>query len=258
MRIINMYSQFAVFGSLLFLNQTIFAQQNHADEYDHRKEHGAQIHAITTFDNKWLVDKDGKGLLETEFESSIGSDENKLFITGKLKKSESDKPDYNFKMLYSLMISDFWDAQVGTRYRVEKFDTTSNATDTEEKLDAVIGLRGLVPYFFETEAYFYVGEDSYTGFSLETERDFLFTQKFIVQPYLDLELVFNDDSKYAKKSGLSDLSVGIESRYEITKKVMPYIDIAYKYDKGIKESPWRVARNSDKDWLYGAGIRFRF
>ena len=46
--------------------------------HDHRKEHGAQIYAVTTIDNKWLVDESGKGALKSELETRMGTDENKV------------------------------------------------------------------------------------------------------------------------------------------------------------------------------------
>ena len=107
-------------------------------------------------------------------------------------------------------------------------------------------------------AYVYAGEDHYSGFSLETERDLLLTQKLIFKPYLDVNLVFSDDSKYAKKTGLSGVTAGLETRYETNKRVMPYIDIAYEYSKGNDATPWQAESGSEKGWLYGAGIRFKF
>ena len=240
--------------------KTVSVPKDHSAHqgHDHRKEHGAQIYAVTTVDNKWLVNKDGDGALKSEIETRIGTDENKIFLKAHIDKHESHDAEYDFKMLYSRMISDFWDAQIGARYRVEKVELDHHRKDTEEKLDGVIGLHGMAPYFFETDAYLYAGEDNYSGFSLETERDLLLTQKLILKPYLDLDVVFNDESKYAKKSGLSSATVGIETRYEISKKVMPYVDIAYEYSKGNDATPWQVESSSEKGWLYGAGVRFKF
>ncbi|MGH1400315.1 MAG: copper resistance protein B [Acinetobacter tandoii] len=226
--------------------------------HDHRAEHGAQVYMVNTFDNKWLIDEGGTGTLKSEFETRIGTDENKLFIKAHLDKQESHAAEYEVKALYSRMISDFWDVQMGTRYRVEKVELDQHRKDTEEKWDAVIGLHGLAPYFFETDAYLYAGEDHYSGFSLETERDLLLTQKLIFKPYLDVDLVFSDDSKYAKKTGLSGVTAGLETRYEMNKRVMPYIDIAYEYSKGNDATSWQAESGSEKGWLYGAGIRFKF
>ena len=93
---------------------------------------------------------------------------------------------------------------------------------------------------------------------METERDLLLTQKLIVKPYLDLNVIFSDDSNYAKKSGLNTAQLGLETRYEINKKVMPFIDVAYGYNKGNEETAWQQQSSSENEWLYGAGIRFKF
>lgn len=44
-----------------------------------------------------------------------------------------------------------------------------------------------------------MGEDQYAALSLETTRDLLLTQKLIAQPYLDVDVILQDDAKYAKK-----------------------------------------------------------
>lgn len=240
-------------------NPAVSTENNTAHQgHDHRKEHGAQIYAISTVDTKWLLNEDGEGALKSEIETRIGTDENKIFIKIHTDKAESHDAHFDAKVLYSRMISDFWDVQAGVRYRSQKVELDHHVKDSEEQLDAVIGLHGMAPYFFETDAYFYAGEDHYSGLSLETERDLLLTQKLIFKPYLDLDVVFSDDSKYAKKSGLSSLITGIETRYEISKKVMPYLDIAYEYSKGNDETAWQVESDSEKGWRYGAGVRFKF
>lgn len=226
--------------------------------HDHRKEHGAQVYSMTTLDNKWLFDEHGTGALKSKLETRIGTDENKIFIKAHINKSESVDAEYDVKALYSRNISDFWDAQSGLRYRYEKTALEQGHNDTEEQLDAVFGLHGMAQYFFETDAYLYLGQDDYVALSLETERDVLVTQKLILKPYLEMDVVVNDDSKYAQKAGLGHASFGLETRYEINKKVMPYLDIAYEYSKGQDETTWQSASSSEQGWVYGAGFRVKF
>ncbi len=225
----------------------------HEHSIDHKREHGGQIYQATEVDSRWLNNADGHGTFKTELESRIGTDENKLFIKLHADKAESQKADYAAQVMYSRMISDFWDAQVGVRYR---FD--DNQVTDQDQWDAAIGLHGLAPYFFETDAYLYVGQDKQVSFSLETDRDLLLTQKLILKPYMNLDVVLSDDSRYAQKTGLSSLWLGLETRYEINKKVMPFIDVAYGYDKGNKATAWQQGSNSEKDWWYGAGLRLKF
>jgi len=204
--------------------------QAHAN---HIREHGGQIFQRTELEHRWIWNPDGQGILKTELESRIGTDENRLFIKGHIHKAESEQADYDIAALYSRAISDFWDVQAGVRYRY-----TERQPEQQEQLDAMLGLHGLAPYFFETDAYLYAGKDQQLSFNLKSERDLLVTQKLILQPYIESELVLSDDSKYARKKGLSSLQLGVQTRYEINKRVMPFIDVAYTYEKGREATVW--------------------
>ncbi len=219
---------------------------------DHLKEHGGQIYQVTRLENAWMVDEDGKGNLGTKLETLIGTDENRLFIEANSEKSESNDPKYAVSALYSRNVAPFWDIQAGVRYSEDKNSSNS------DRVDGVIGVLGLAPYFFETQAYLYGGENNFWGASFELERDLLLTQKLITQPYIEADVIFSDDSNYAAKSGLSELKTGIKTRYEITKRIKPFIDVAYQYEKGQKATSMQEATESEKGWKYGAGIELVF
>ncbi|ARG35583.1 copper resistance protein B [Acinetobacter baumannii] len=230
-------------------SENLMLNQNHDK---HLKEHGGQIFQSTKFENEWTVDEDGKGALGSKIETLIGTDENRLFIEANLDKTESNDPKYDVSALYSRNVAPFWDVQAGVRYSEDKNNSNS------DRVDGVIGVLGLAPYFFETQAYLYGGENNFWGASFEVERDFLLTQKLITQPYLEMDVVFSDDSDYAAKSGLSELKTGIKTRYEITKRIRPFIDVAYQYEKGQKATSMQEATESEKGWKYGAGIELVF
>ena len=219
---------------------------------DHLKEHGGQIYQATKLENAWIVDEDGKGTLGTKFETLIGTDENRIFIEANLAKPESSDINYDISALYSRNVAPFWDVQTGVRYSEDKNSPNNN------RIDGVIGILGLAPYFFETQAYLYGGENNFWGTSFEFERDLILTQKLITQPYIEADVVFSDDSDYAAKSGLSELKTGIKTRYEITKRIKPFIDVAYQYEKGQKATSMQEATDSEKGWKYGAGIELVF
>ncbi len=220
---------------------------------DHMRDHGGQIFQATSLENKWMLNDSGQGTLQSKLKSWIGTDENKLFIEGHLEKAESHAEHYDISALYSRNVAKFWDVQAGVRYRNDQ----SKPSD-KQQVDAQIGIHGLAPYFFETAAYLYAGKDSQISMSLEIERDILLTQKLILQPYLDATVLISDDSKYAKKTGLSSLQTGLQTRYEINKKIMPFIDIAYSYENGDESTAWQSSTKSESGWIYGAGITFKF
>ena len=230
----------------------IALENSNSPHDNHLKEHGGQIYQTTKFENEWMVDEDGKGNLGTKFETLIGTDENRLFIEANSEKSESNDPKYAVSALYSRNVAPFWDVQAGVRYSEDKNNSSS------DRVDGVIGILGLAPYFFETQAYLYGGENNFWGASFELERDLLLTQKLITQPYIEADVIFSDDSNYAAKSGLSELKTGIKTRYEITKRFKPFIDIAYQYEKGQQDTFMQEATNSEKGWKYGAGIELVF
>lgn len=233
------------------------ASPTHSGEHDHRKEHGGQVYSQLKLDNKWMRNSDGEGSLQSESELKVGTDENKLYLKVEADNSESRSAEYAVRALYSRNIADFWDVQAGLRYRQENIGIPSVSADTE-RLDAVVGLHGLAPYFFETNAHLYVGEDDFVGLELETERDLLLTQKLIMQPYAEARLILKDEAVNAKKTGLSHAALGLETRYEISKKIMPYLDVAYEYDKGNEQTAWQAASDSEKGWHYGVGLRMMF
>lgn len=229
--------------------ETLTLSQNHDK---HLNEHGGQIYQTTKFSNEWIVDKDGKGSLGSSFETLIGTDENRMFVEANLNKAESNDPNYDVSALYSRNVAAFWDVQAGVRYSEDKNNRNSN------RIDGVIGLLGLAPYFFETKAYLYGGENNFWGASFEFDRDLLLTQKLITQPYIAADIVFNDNSDFATKSGLSELKTGLKTRYEINKRIRPFVDVAYQYEKGQKLTTFQEATDSEKGWLYGAGIELVF
>ena len=223
--------------------------QNHDK---HLNEHGGQIYQTTKFSNEWVIDNDGKGSLGSSFETLIGTDENRVFVEANLNKAESNDPNYDVSALYSRYVAPFWDVQAGVRYSEDKNNRNSN------RIDGVIGLLGLAPYFFETKAYLYGGENNFWGASFEFDRDLLLTQKLITQPYIAADIVLNDNSDFAAKSGLSELKTGLKTRYEINKRIRPFVDVAYQYEKGQKLTTFQEATDSEKGWLYGAGIELVF
>ena len=229
--------------------ETLTLSQNHDK---HLNEHGGQIYQTTKFSNEWIVDKDGKGSLGSSFETLIGTDENRMFVEANMNKAESNDPNYDVSALYSRNVAPFWDVQAGVRYSEDKNNRNSN------RIDGVIGLLGLAPYFFETKAYLYGGENNFWGASFEFDRDLLLTQKLITQPYIAADIVLNDNSDFAAKSGLSELKTGIKTRYEINKRIRPFVDVAYQYEKGQKLTTFQEATDSEKGWLYGAGIELVF
>lgn len=218
----------------------------------HHKQHGGEIYQVTHLENTWSVDEDGHAIFSSQLKSMIGSDENRLYVKAGGSKPESVNASYNISVFYSRMLSDFWDAQAGLRYRENR------NRDHSGQVDGVLGLHGLAPYFFETDAHIYIGEHQYLALGLSFERDLLLTQKLITQPYIEMDVVLNDDSPDAVKTGLTELQAGIKTRYELNKRIKPFIDIGYGYEKGQAATNVQAYTNSETNWQYGIGLELVF
>ncbi|WP_199970992.1 copper resistance protein B [Acinetobacter baumannii] len=251
MRITKLFSQMICCGAFSGISVFAFAQEPLT--HDHLREHGGQVYQATKIDTGWTQNEEGEGSFSSELESWVGTDENKLFIKAHVEKAESEDANYGGSVLYSRNVADYWDVQAGVNYeRLQRED------EKQDRWAGVVGLHGMAPYFFETDAYLYAGEDQLWKLSLETERDLLFTQKLIGKPYLKADVVLKDESRYASKTGLSSLQAGFQTRYEINKKVMPFVDFGYGYEKGLKQTAWQTGTGSEHGWYYGAGLTLKF
>lgn len=178
----------------------------------------------------------------------MGGDNNKLWLKseGNVVKNLTETSE-NWAM-YSRNIDTFWDVQTGIRYD-NKPDSTAYF---------VAGITGLAPYSFETEAHLFASEEGDVSFRLREENDFLITQKLIIQPYLEMNVFAQDVTNQGVGKGLSDASVGLQLRYEIVRKIAPYIDVSY--DRLFGKTADIVEKNGGNrsDSAVNIGMRFIF
>lgn len=39
---------------------------------------------------------------------------------------------------------------------------------------------------------------------------------------------------------------------------MPFVDVGYGYEKGLKQTAWQTGTDSEHGWYYGAGLTLKF
>lgn len=213
----------------------------------HQKEHGGEIfHAMRLETGAGFSGSDSTA--NWDLDGWIGTDENKLWLKSEGERTDAKTEQAEFGALYSRNIDTFWDVQIGLRYDAEPSSLTY----------LTLGFNGLAPYFFETEAHLFVSEDGDVSLRLRQENDFLLTQRLILQPYLEANLYAQDVRKRDIGSGLSSAEVGLQTRYEFTRKFAPYLDIKYERKFGDTSSIAK-AHGEDNDAVVGTiGLRFMF
>lgn len=146
----------------------------------------------------------------------IGKDLHKLYIKTEVERVAGDNEESEVQLLYSRALYPFWDLQVGWR---RDFDPRP------ERDWLAIGMQGVAPYMFEVDAVFYVGESGRLAARLDAEYEYMFTQRWVLSPELEINAYSDDDLERGIGSGIADMSAGLRLRYEIRREFAPYIGV---------------------------------
>jgi len=221
--------------------QSAFANDNH------KTEHGGQIFHMFRLEADAGIGQDDS-VQSWDFDGWIGTDDNKLWLKSEGERVDETMEAAEFQALYSRNIATFWDAQIGIRHD----------TQPESITYLVAGFEGLAPYFFETEAHLFVSDEGDVSARLRQENDFLITQRLILQPYLEANFYAQDVADKEIGAGLSNGEIGLQTRYEITRKFAPYIDLRYERKFGETSSIAKSNGEDNNDFIAAIGLRIMF
>lgn len=156
-------------------------------------------------------------------------------------------------VLYSRLITPFWNAQVGAQYASEwEGDAYS------DRWSGVIALQGLAPGKFEIDSSLYISEDADVTAKIEAEYNLRFTQRLVLQPRVELGFAFQDVRERELGAGMTDANLDLRLRYEIFRELAPYLGVRYRILVG--ETGNIAERNGEDDdaVLLLAGLRWAF
>jgi len=149
----------------------------------------------------------------------IGTDTDKLWLKSEGTVFGTGRvDDGRHELLYNRAITTYFDLQVGLRTDLDS-GTTRNW--------AALGVRGLLPWFIETEATVYASDSGHYAARLALSHDIRLTQKLVLQPQADLNLYSKADYGRHIGAGLSGIDAGLRLRYEFAPEFAPYVGVAY-------------------------------
>ncbi len=193
-------------------------------------------------------DIDGGDAQAWELQAYYGTDYNKLWFETEGERLAGDESG-RAELLWDRIISPWWSIQSGVRH---------DFSEGPSRTWAAIGLQGLAPYFFEIDAAVYVGEQGRTAARFSADYDMLITQRWVLQPEIELELYGKDDPANGLGSGLADAELGLRLRYEIRREFAPYIGIHWERKFGRTADLAREAREDLDEVSFVAGLRAWF
>lgn len=131
---------------------------------------------------------------------------------------EDDVEHAELQLLYSRAVTPYFDVQAGVRQsHIEGHDRT----------DLVLGVQGLAPYWFEVGAAAFISTDGDLTARAEAEYDLRLTQRLILQPNAELNFSAQDIADLDIGAGITDATVGVRLRYELSRRFAPYVGVEW-------------------------------
>ena len=178
----------------------------------------------------------------------LGGDYHRLWLKSEGELVNEKVEEFELWAMYGYNLATYWDIQIGLRY-----DPYPQSLGY-----AVLGIETLAPYSIETEAYLFVSHEGHVSLRARAETEFLFTQRLVVEPYLEFNIFFQDAPKERAGAGLASAEIGLQIRYEIIREFAPYLDFRYEQKSGRTYS---IAKNDGEagyDYSISLGSRFLF
>jgi copper resistance protein B len=211
--------------------------------------HGESVLASVLIDRLEQFHSDDANGQAIDAQGWVGSDLSKLWFKLDGERSDGRLGATRSEVLWNRAIAPYWGLQTGVRH---------DFGEGPGRNWAAIGVQGLAPYWFDVQATAYVGESGRTAVRLEAEYEVLLTQRLILQPDVEMNFYGKDDPARDIGRGLSDLDIGLRLRYEITRKVAPYVGVVWSRKFGKTADFARAANGEVEDTQLVAGVRLWF
>ena len=201
------------------------------------------------FDQLEWRDGADDGALVWDGDAWLGHDLDKLWFKTEGRRSAGSTEEAEVQALYSHALAPFWDVQVGWR---------GDLQPTPNRHWLALGIRGIAPYWFDTDIALFADADGRTALRLKARYELLFTQRLILAPDIEINLHGQDDRATATGSGLSDMEVGLRLRYEIRREFAPYIGVVgwRKFGNSADFAGQQGERSDDLELVVGARFWF--
>lgn len=193
--------------------------------------------------------RDGGRAVAIDGEAWYGRNLDKLWLKFEGERAGGRFQDLRTEALWAHAVAPFWNTQLGVRH---DFGVGPGRTWV------AFGVEGTAPYWFETEATFYVGQGGRTAARVAAEYEARFTQRMILQPSIEANLYGRNDPRRGVGSGLSDVEAGLRLRYEIRREFAPYVGVVWQQRFGRSRAYARALGEPAEDLQFVAGFRIWF
>jgi copper resistance protein B len=179
--------------------------------------HDNAINYFVLFDQlEWRTGRDQVG--EWEALGWVGRDIDRIWFRSEGTGQRDGVHHGEAHVFYGRAVRRWWDVLAGVRH---DFGEGPNRTW------AGVGVQGLAPYWFEVHATAWIGESGRTHVRLETEYEFLLTNRLILKPLVEIDVHGKSDVARGIGAGLSSVDTGLRLRYEFRREFAPYVGVTW-------------------------------
>jgi copper resistance protein B len=191
---------------------------------------------------------DGEHGQNVDAEAWYGNDYNKAWFKADGERRGGHLQSLRTEALWDRTFATFWSTQLGVRH-------DSGGGDSRNWL--AFGVRGLTPYWFDTEATAYWSGGRLAA-RANVRYELLFTQQLILEPEVEANLYSRSDPARGLGSGLSDVELGLRLRYEIRRQFAPYVGVTWSRNFGGAADYAKARGERTKATQLVAGVRLWF
>lgn len=176
-----------------------------------------------------------------------GPDKDKFWFRTQGLKQSRDRldPETGIEALWWHGYSPFWGRVLGIRQDIGRGAHTWLA----------FGIEGLMPYWFKLELTGYVSDSANLAVRAKASYDLLFTNRLIMTPSVETNIYSKRQVGRQLGSGVSNLELGLRLRYEIKRKLAPYVGFVWERSFGGTARFKRIESGPVTERRLLAGIR---
>jgi len=194
---------------------------------------------------------DGEDAFVWDFDALAGSDELRFVwrSEGEVGESSGDFEGLENQLRLQMPISTFFDSVVGIQ--------ASTPEGAPDRYNAVFGVKGLAPQWFEIDADLYVSDHPF--FRFEAEYEALLTNRLILTPSVEMNMPLKDDAARNQAAGGPTFEIGARISYDlIDRAVAPYVGVNYERSFGDTAEMLRAAGEDKDEFSIVVGTRIMF
>lgn len=194
-------------------------------------------------------DADPHAALAWDAKAWWGRDLDKLWLKSEGEREAGRSESLETQLYWGHAFARWWESTLGLR---------QDGGEGPSRTWAAIGIQGLAPYFFESNATVFIGGSGRTALRLEGDYDLRITNRLILQPSAEMNFYGRDDSEAGWGRGWASTELGLRLRYELHRKFAPYIGVEWSRLQGRTADMARADGRAVEDGRAVAGVRIWF